>query len=825
MKKISLVILLGFIVSFSWAQTQVAPAYPLITHDPYFSIWSTTDNLAASPTKHWTGTDQPLLGIIKIDGKLYRFMGDKSKSYKTILPASDETNYSTVYTETAPGAEWMQAGFNDASWKKGIAPFGDNASISKTKWVSENLWVRRSFTLNTNNLENTYLKLQHDDDVQVYINGREVYNVKGWTGKFIYIPLKDAASYLKQGKNVMAIHVANTAGGAWLDAGIVQEPKNMPDASVGLATQNGVKVTATQTAYSVTTGGVDMDLTFTSPLLMNDLDLLSRPVTYIGYKVKSNDGKAHAVQVFFGASTNIAVNTASQEVAANKYVYGPLSILKAGSKAQPVLQKKGDDLRIDWGYMYVAVPVANKAKQYITTADDAVTSFQRNNSLSNAAENKKLMLNTVLDFGNVNAGAKEQTVLVGYDDVYAIQYFNTNLKAWWMNDATQTIEKQLVKASADQTNILQQCTSFDKQLFTDAAAAGGEEYAKLCELAYRQSIAAHKLVKSPQGEILFLSKENFSNGCINTVDLTYPSAPMYLLYNPDLLKGMMNGIFYFSESGKYTKNYAAHDLGTYPMANGEVYGGGGMPVEESGNMLILAAAIAKAEGNAEYAKKHWKTLSTWADYLLKNGFDPANQLCTDDFAGHMARNANLSVKAIIGIAGYAMLADQLGYKDVAKQYRDSALAMAPRWMQLADDGDHYTLAFENKNTWSQKYNLVWDKILGLHIFPKEVYEKEVNYYLTKQNEYGLPLDSRKSYTKSDWIMWTATLADSKTTFEKFVAPVYKFALETTSRVPLSDWHETMDGKQVGFQARSVVGGYFIKLLEQKTNGGATSDAK
>ncbi|MES2649561.1 MAG: DUF4965 domain-containing protein [Bacteroidota bacterium] len=824
MRKVLSVLLSIFIACFGWSQNQIAPAYPLITHDPYFSIWSTSDTLSSSPTKHWTGSDQSLIGIIKVDGKLYRFMGDKSKYYKTILPASDETNYRADYTETTPGAEWMQPGFDDTSWKKGLAPFGDNEGLVKTKWVSKNLWARREFILNTNDFENTYLKLQHDDDVEVYINGHEVFKVKGWIGKFIYIPLKDAATYLKQGKNVLAIHVENTAGGAWLDAGIVQEPKRPPGAGIQLATQENVNITATQTSYAFKAGGVDLDVAFTSPLLMNDLDLLSRPITYIDYKVKANDTKTHAVQLYFGASTNLAVNVSSQEVTTKKYVYGPLSILKTGTKAQPVFQKKGDDLRIDWGYFHVAVPVAINAKQYVTNSEDAIISFQENKTISTSSAGRQLMLNTVLNFGNVGSTQKEQTIMVGYDDITAIQYFNTNLKAWWKNDPAQIIEKLFVTAANDRVKILQQCRQFDQQLYASAVTAGGEAYAELCELAYRQSISAHKLVKSPQGEILVLSKENYSNGCINTVDVTYPSAPMYLIYNPDLLKGMLNCIFYFSESGKYTKPYAAHDLGTYPIANGQVYSEG-MPVEESGNMLILTATIAKAEGNAAYAKKHWQTLTTWVEYLMKDGFDPANQLCTDVFAGHLARNANLSVKAIMGIASYALLAEQLGYKDLAKKYRDSALAMAPRWMQLADNGDHYALAFENKNTWSQKYNLVWDKILDLQIFPKEVYEKEVKYYLTKQQEFGLPLDSRKTYTKSDWIMWTATLANDKPTFEKFIVPVYKYATQTTSRVPLCDWHETTDGKQVGFQARSVVGAYFIEILEQKINKSTLSAAK
>jgi hypothetical protein len=152
--------------------------------------------------------------------------------------------------------------------------------------------------------------------------------------------------------------------------------------------------------------------------------------------------------------------------------------------------------------------------------------------------------------------------------------------------------------------------------------------------------------------------------------------------------------------------------------------------------------------------------------------------------------------------------------ETAEKYTALARSMADEWVKMADDGDHYRLTFDRPGTWSQKYNLVWDKLLRLDIFPPTIAEKEIPWYLTVQNEYGLPLDSRKTYTKSDWIVWTATLAQDRETFEQFIRPLHKFVNETTDRIPMSDWYYTDSPKHVGFRARSVVGGYFIKMLAE-----------
>jgi hypothetical protein len=826
-RKFLSIIGLGLSILSVQAQQIKAPSYPLITHDPYFSIWSNTDQLNESVTTHWTGAQQSLLGLVNVDGKTYRFLGHAEKAYKTILPAGDEQPYNFTYTEKTPATGWNQPGFDDAAWSGNPAPFGDLSAQAATEWKSDQLWARRRFALKDGIPKVMYLKISHDDNVEVYLNGIQIFKKTGYTDqKYVYIPVKDEAlESLKKDNNVLAVYIKNTAGGQWLDVGLSTDyPEDQRKALV--AEQKSRVITATQTAYTFKCGGIDLDVTFTSPLLIRDLEMVSRPVSYVTYKVKSNDKMKHQVKILFSASSDVAVNTSSQEVEAQALQIPGLSVLKAGTTTQARLKKSGDNLRIDWGYVYVATPSSQKSSQYIEPVHSSEVSFVKGNQLKGMPKIKgtKYALNTVLNFGQVSTVPQQQYVMVAYEDLESVQYFGKNLKPYWNSDGTRSFASLLQQSAKEYAPVIKKCNDFDVEMYNSALEAGGEKYAGLCAIAYRQAISAHKLVKSPKGELLFMSKENFSNGSIYTVDVTYPSAPLFLAYNPELVKGLLNGIFEYSESGRWKKPFAAHDLGTYPLANGQTYGED-MPVEESGNMIILTAATVRAEGNADYAGKHWATLSTWAEYLSKEGFDPKNQLCTDDFAGHLARNANLSVKAIVALGAYGWMAGELGKHDVAVKYTNMAKEMAKQWMEMADDGDHYALTFDQKGTWSQKYNLVWDKLLDLNLFPKSVYEKEVKYYLSKQNKFGLPLDSRKSYTKSDWVVWTSTLTENTKDFDALIDPIYQYATETTSRVPISDWHETTDGVKLNFQARSVVGGYFIKLLDMNWDKKSISSGK
>jgi hypothetical protein len=587
-----------------------------------------------------------------------------------------------------------------------------------------------------------------------------------------------------------------------------------------------LEVLPTRTIYEFAGAGVGVTLTFLTPALPDDLDVLSRPLTYVEWAVRSTDGQEHQAAVSIQAASDLVVNTADEPVWAARFSLDGQPVLRMGSREQPVLAKRGDDLRIDWGYLYLAADKQDGVSQAIASRQQATAAFSGSGRMpdsddfsegSRGGRPAAPVLAFTIDLGKVAAQPVSRYLMIAYDDLYSIEFFERRERAWWRRNGADAADL-LRMGRRDHDTLAAKSRAFDDRLMSDLRQVGGERYARLASLAYRQTLGAHKLTADADGTAMFFPKENFSNGCISTVDVIYPSSPFTLLFNPKLLRAQLQPVLEYSRMERWHWPFAPHDLGTYPQANGQVYGGGErteenqMPVEESGNMLIMLAALAKIEGKADFAAGYWPELTKWAEYLKAKGLDPENQLSTDDFAGHLAHNANLSIKAILALGSYGMLAEMTGHKEAAAEYRRTAQEFVKKWIELAREGDHYRLAFDSPGTWSQKYNLVWDKILGLNLFPPEVARQEIQFYLTKQNKYGLPLDNRRTYTKLDWILWTATLADNQAGFEKIVGPAYDFANESESRVPLSDWYDTVTAKQQGFQARSVVGGLFVKML-------------
>lgn len=821
------------------------PAVPLIINDPYVSVWSMTDKLTDAAPQHWTGQEKTIDGLLRVDGTTYRFLGkEKDHVFQAVVPMADAGPWQARVSYTPqPDAKWTAVDFDESAWLTQSGAFGSGGEYPNcnTSWTAENsdIYIRRHFTLTQKEYDdlqndNLYFIFSHDDVCQVYINGRLITQTgETWIQRDLSPQLssRQKKNFLRVGENVIGYHVHNTFHGAYADIGLFRDTKT-DHGNVLTATQNGLaKVLATSSYYNFTCGPVNLDLVFTAPMAMDNLDLISTPINYVSYRVRANDGKSHNVQIYIGMSPDFATNSPNQATrsqyftaAANDFEY-----VRAGVNGQRPLTT-GDLTCIDWGYLYLpsingGVTMGDQnvvEKQFVSDG----TLFTRDRTrISSTDQSTMPTLAYGHDFGNIEADSSY--MMIGYDEVTDVQYMGTQYKGYWARDG-KTLVQAFAEYRDNYTANMKKAREWDARIYDDGLTAGGNrKYAEILSGCYRQTLGAHKLFQDKDGDLMYFSKEDNSGGFINTVDVTYPAAPLLMAYNTALEKGALEGIMkYCYDNSRWGFDFPPHDLGFYPVADNQTYAirfpgnggdfGGNMPIEEAGNMLTITTMVTLLDGNADFASKYWDLLTKWTKYLSANGQDPENQLCTDDFAGHSAHNTNLSLKAIMGIAGYALMAQMKGEEDTYTQYMNRAKEMAQVWINTAkaDNGTYYKRAFDNNNTWSLKYNLIWDKVWGTNLFPNSVKDTELNYYVNNHmNTYGIPLDDREAYTKSDWLTWIATLEDSNEGFTKIEDYLWKYINETPTRWPVSDWYWTTSGEWRGFRARSVVGGHWMRVLE------------
>jgi len=605
-------------------------------------------------------------------------------------------------------------------------------------------------------------------------------------------------------------------------------------------TQKSVRIFPTRTILEYELPGVvAVTVTTLNTMFPDDLLALSLPITTISVDVRSLDGKNHQVETYLEAQASHTVISTTKDVVINSWKSNFAVGGKVGGKEQQVFANYGDHDNIDWGYLYLGVSNTDSLSKVYGSAGNCSYMqevFAQTGTLPAVEEGKTQPANqgpiavaAAQNLGSVGSEKKTAVFVYAYDDVYSIYYYGQKQPGYWTTTYKSITHAIDVSLSGIKTD-MDRAVDFDNKLLADLAKKGGDNYATICALAYRQTFAASKVTWNPSTKKpeLYL-KEISSDGDLQTADVIFPASPLYLYTNVDLLTMLLDPLMRFANNetwNPYTDPYSPHQLGVYPVANDTTSAQEQMPMENTGNVfLMMLAILQRNHGDTSfYYPRYFKVMTKWADYLMKTLPFPENQLCTDDFMGPMPNNTNLAAKGIIALNAFAKLCDAATHDPTCLSlYGGAAKKFAQTWLAEAvvnDPMPHTVLSFNKKDTWSTKYNLLWQRVLGMgdEPFPNfdQLAENEVKWYMSQHKTFGTPLDSRKDWVKVDWLSWGAALTTDDAKFQSFMENIVYFLNNSPSRVPFTDLYDVNTGVvALGtglFVARPVVGGLFMKAL-------------
>ncbi|KAJ5386597.1 hypothetical protein N7509_009138 [Penicillium cosmopolitanum] len=421
-------------------------------------------------------------------------------------------------------------------------------------------------------------------------------------------------------------------------------------------------------------------------------------------------------------------------------------------------------------------------------------------------------------------------------------------------------------------------SNYSIQVAKDAYLSGADDYVDIVALSARQVMGATTFSGTPEDPILFL-KEISSNGNFQTIDVIFPAFPFFLYTNPldntptpmpctiwgptspmppatpdgndeympveecgnILIMGLAiaNSLQYedsstassiWSAQGSPSWSASSDSDSLFPLSDLQTFSGIAHQDGKWGGG-IEGQQLAK-----KWVQRSYTLWKQWTGYLVEFSLEPANQLSTDDFAGWLALQTNLALKGIVGINAMSKLAELTGHDSDAKYFKDTADKYIAKWEEygMSRDNTHAKLAYDWYGSWTTIYNLYADAQLCFHLegtnlssnesagfVPRHIYQKQSIWYHYVRQKYGLPLDSRHLYTKTDWEFFSMAVA-SKPVRSEILESVARWVNETVTDRPFTDLHKTEgDGNFPGpnFFARPVIGGHFAFLALERACGG------
>ncbi|GAA5904751.1 uncharacterized protein JCM6883_003893 [Sporobolomyces salmoneus] len=607
--------------------------------------------------------------------------------------------------------------------------------------------------------------------------------------------------------------------------------------STGIANQTAFELTATRSIFSFKAGNVEFNVTFLSPVTPNDEIATSLPFSYLAVGVDPAALEKHSISLYSDIGGEWASGDDTVEIIWDFIAHKGVGFHSIARKDQQVFGEYAE--QAEWGNVIYAADSTHGIASS-GSSRELRSRFIRKGHLDGTHDSRYRRIDAdepVFGFSvplspkNPRAAFTIGHVRYPYVN-YVTPHGQVSLNGLWTTRYARQ-KDAIAFFQLDYPRALSASKRFDAQLRKDAQRVSGDHYASIVELSTRQAFASFELTTGVNDEFevdesksMAWLKEISSNGDMSTIDVIFPLHPILLYTNPTLLALLLEPLLVYTHSGLYPNRYPVHDLGTYPNATG--YNGGNdepMPVEEAGNMLWMALSYYQLTSDLPWVEKHYGVFKEWTAFLVDDGLLPANQLSTDDFAGQLANQTNLAVKAIVGIGAMAELANQTGRWTDWFHYRTVAKAYAEEWWKLAMtdlDGPnpHAKLAYQDEDSWGTLYNLFGDRILSLDLFPKELYDQQAKWYKQKREKYGVPLDSRHYWAKTDWQLFAAASTSHKPTQDMFIDDMIAYLKQSKVDAPFPDLYETPNGNWPGeegidwgvrFLARPVVGAHFSLL--------------
>ncbi|KAH9938229.1 uncharacterized protein B0H18DRAFT_1112408 [Fomitopsis serialis] len=570
--------------------------------------------------------------------------------------------------------------------------------------------------------------------------------------------------------------------------------------------------------FVLTAGPIQLTVTFLSPVEPTSLVNQSIPFSYMSVYATPTDANSHSVQVYSDISSEWVSGTDSQKVNWTTTT-GDVIIHQVQLENQTLFTDSGD--RVQYGAVYYASQSSSSTTWQ--TGQDLVlrAQFINNGTLLNTQDTNFRAINNdwpcfafAHDLGNITGQSDTVVFVVGHARDPAISYVATggtmqSRSSLYLSQFSSTNDA-ITTFVEDYSNALSRANILDAEINKDTTAISSN-YTDIVALSVRQTFGAMEFTYTPgnASDVMVFVKEISSSDSVSTTDLLFSAWPLFLYTNAAIGKAALLPLLEYQATGQYPNKWACHDLGpAYPKAPGYPKGNDTrMPVEEDGNMLIMALSYTQKTNDKSLITTYYSLLDQWAQYLVSNTLEPTNQLSSDAFAGSLTNQTDLALKGIIGIKAMAEIASLLGNSSANSNYNSIASSYVQKWQQMAttSDGIHLTLQYGNSSSWGISYNMYADKLLGTNIVPSSVYEMQTEWYTSVENTYGVPLDTRNTYVLSNWEIWAAATMTTTSAQNQLINYVHKYLSSSLNSVPASDW------------ARPVVGGHLALLVTSASN--------